>query len=200
MSGDRFFYANPLASFGQHERSPWFSCACCPPNIVRFIPQLGQYVYAISDGRLYINLFARSQGQVKLDGLKVELEQETDYPWKGEIRIKVSPAREDDFTIMLRIPGWALGQPIPGDLYRYANRKEASLVVKVNGEEVALNLEKGFLPIVRKWRAGDTIELTCPWNRVQSWPTKKLKTMPGWWLSKEVLWSIAPSGRITVAG
>lgn len=162
LSGDRFFYANPLASFGQHERSPWFGCACCPPNIVRFIPQLGQYVYAASGDRLYINLFARSRGQVKVDDLKVELEQETDYPWKGEIKIKVNPAEEDDFTIMLRIPGWALGQPIPGDLYYYAVRPETKPTVRVNGEEVPLNLEKGFLPLVRKWKAGDTIEVSLP--------------------------------------
>lgn len=162
LTGDRFFYANPLASFGQHERSPWFGCACCPPNIVRFIPQLGQFVYATSGDRLYINLFARSRGRVKMDDQKVELEQETEYPWKGEIKIKVSPDRQDDFTVMLRIPGWALGQPIPGDLYRYGDQKETRPVVKVNGEEVALNLEKGFLPITRKWKAGDSIEVNLP--------------------------------------
>lgn len=162
LSGDRFFYANPLASFGQHERSPWFGCACCPPNIVRFIPQLGQYVYATANGRLYINLFARSQGQVQMGDLRVDLEQETDYPWNGEIRISLNPAREHEFTVMLRIPGWALGQPVPSDLYFYADKKEARPVVRVNGEEIALNLEKGFLPLSRKWKAGDIIEISLP--------------------------------------
>ncbi len=162
LSGDRFFYANPLASFGQHERSPWFSCACCPPNIVRFLPQLGQYVYATEDDRLYVNLFARSQGQVKVDDIRVELEQETDYPWEGEIKIRINPEKAEDFTVMLRIPGWALGQPIPSDLYYYAERPETRPAVRVNGEEIPLTLEKGFLPITRKWRAGDVIEINLP--------------------------------------
>ncbi len=162
LTGDRFFYANPLASFGQHERSPWFSCACCPPNIVRFIPQLGQYVYAISDDCLYLNLFARSRGEVELEGVKVELEQETDYPWSGEIKIKVTPQKEKDFTLMLRIPGWALEQPIPGDLYYFADKSELKPLVRVNGQEVPLNLEKGFLPLSRTWKAGDVVEVSLP--------------------------------------
>jgi len=162
LSGDRFFYANPLASFGQHERSPWFGCACCPPNVVRFIPQLGQYVYATSGDKLFVNLYARSKGLVKMADLRMEIEQETEYPWQGEIKLKINPAKEDDFTMMLRIPGWALSQPIPGDLYFYADKKDLKPVVKVNGEEVPLTLENGFLPLGRKWKAGDTIEIQLP--------------------------------------
>jgi hypothetical protein len=161
-SGDRFFYANPLASFGQHERSPWFGCACCPPNIVRFIPQIGQYVYSTSGDRLYVNLYAQGRGTVQMEDMKLEIEQETEYPWRGEIKIKISPAKEDDFSVYLRIPGWALGQPIPGGLYYFPDRTESKPVVKVNGQEVVLNLENGFLPISRKWRAGDTIEVSLP--------------------------------------
>lgn len=162
LSGDRFFYANPLASFGQHERTPWFGCACCPPNIARFLPQMGQYVYATSGDKLYVNLYARSQAQVKMDDLKVSIEQETDYPWSGEIKIKVNPEKADDFSIYLRIPGWALGQPIPGDLYYFADKLETKPVVRVNGQEVPLNLENGFLPVTRKWQSGDVIEVSLP--------------------------------------
>lgn len=159
LTGDRFFYANPLASFGQHERSPWFGCACCPPNLVRFIPQLGQYVYATSGDRLYVNLYAQSRSQVQMDDLKVELEQETEYPWKGDIKIRVNPASPDDFTVMVRIPGWALGKPVPGDLYYYPDKSKAQPLIKVNGQEIPLNLENGFLPITRDWQPGDLIEI-----------------------------------------
>ncbi|MBC7362132.1 MAG: glycoside hydrolase family 127 protein [Candidatus Aminicenantes bacterium] len=179
LSGDRFFYANPLASFGQHERSPWFGCACCPPNIARFIPQIGQYVYATSGDRLYVNLYAQSKGQVEVADLKVQLEQETEYPWKGEIKIKVSPEKEDDFSIYLRIPGWALGQPIPGDLYYFADKVETKPVVKVNGQEVPLNLENGFLPITRKWKAGDTIEISLPMEPRRVLANEKVKNDQG---------------------
>lgn len=179
LSGDRFFYANPLASFGQHERSPWFGCACCPPNIARFIPQIGQYVYATSGDRLYVNLYAQSKGQVEMADLKVKLEQETEYPWKGEIKIKVSPEKEDDFSIYLRIPGWALGQPIPGDLYYFADKVETKPVVKVNGQEVPLNLENGFLPITRKWKAGDTIEISLPMEPHRVLANEKVKNDQG---------------------
>lgn len=179
LSGDRFFYANPLASFGQHERSPWFGCACCPPNIARFIPQIGQYVYATSGDRLYVNLYAQSKGQMEVADLKVQLEQETEYPWKGEIKIKVSPEKEDDFSIYLRIPGWALGQPIPGDLYYFADKVETKPVVKVNGQEVPLNLENGFLPITRKWKAGDTIEISLPMEPRRVLANEKVKNDQG---------------------
>jgi len=162
LSGDRFFYANPLASFGQHERSPWFGCACCPPNIVRFIPQIGQYVYSISGDRLYVNLYAQSRGVVEMEDMKVDVEQKTEYPWKGEIIIKIHPAKEDDFSVYLRIPGWALGKPIPGGLYYFPEKIETRPLVKVNGQEVVLNLDNGFLPITRKWKPGDTIEVSLP--------------------------------------
>jgi hypothetical protein len=162
LSGDRFFYANPLASFGQHERSSWFGCACCPPNLVRFIPQLGQYVYATSGDRLYVNLYAQSRSQVQMDDLEVELKQETEYPWKGDIKIRVNPASPDDFTIMLRIPGWSLGKPVPGDLYYYPDKFEQQPLVKVNGQEIPLTLENGFLPITKDWQPGDLIKISLP--------------------------------------
>jgi Uncharacterized protein conserved in bacteria len=175
LSGDKFFYANPLASFGQYERSPWFGCACCPPNIARFIPQIGQYIYATSGDRLYVNLYAQGKGQVEVAGLRIQLEQETEYPWKGEVKIKVTPEKEDNFSIFLRIPGWAIGQPIPGDLYYFADRVGTKPVVKVNGQEVPFNLENGFLPISRKWKAGDTIEINLPMEPHRVLANEKVK-------------------------
>jgi hypothetical protein len=179
LSGDRFFYANPLASFGQHERSPWFSCACCPPNLVRFIPQLGQCVYATSGDRLYVNLYAQSLSQVEMADLQVKLEQETEYPWKGDIKIRINPAKEDDFTLMLRIPGWALGRPLPGDLYYYPDKSEEQPVIKVNGEEIPLTLKNGFLPITREWQPGDVIEIALPMEPRKVLANEKVKDDTG---------------------
>ncbi|HRD01818.1 MAG TPA: glycoside hydrolase family 127 protein [Candidatus Saccharicenans sp.] len=175
LSGDRFFYANPLASFGQHERTPWFGCACCPPNIARFLPQMGQYVYATSGDRLFVNLYGASSSQVEVNGLRVKLEQETRYPWEGDIKLTVNPEKEGRLILMLRIPGWALGQPVPGDLYSYAEKTGAKPVVKINHQEIELKLEKGFLPIARKWKPGDTVEISLPMEPHQVLANEKVK-------------------------
>ncbi|MDD8020767.1 MAG: glycoside hydrolase family 127 protein [Acidobacteriota bacterium] len=162
LFGDRFFYENPLASSGRQERAPWFSCACCPPNLARFLPQMGQYVYATSDHKLFVNLYAASSGEVEVDGVKIRLEQETRYPWEGDINLIINPAEEAHFILMVRIPGWALEQPVPGDLYSYAGQIKAKPVIRVNEQEVQLKLEKGFLPIDRRWKSGDRVEISLP--------------------------------------
>jgi DUF1680 family protein len=175
LSGDRFFYANPLASFGQHERTPWFGCACCPPNVARFLPQIGQYVYAISGDKLFVNLYGASSSQVEVNGLKVKLEQQTRYPWEGEIKLTVNPGKEGRFVLLLRIPGWALGQPVPGDLYSYAGQTAGKPSVKVNQQQVELKLDKGFLPLERTWKPGDTVEISLPLEPRQVLANEKVK-------------------------
>ena len=175
LSGDRFFYANPLASFGQHERTPWFGCACCPPNVARFLPQMGQYVYATSGDRLFVNLYGANSAQVEVKGLKVRLEQQTRYPWEGEIKLTVNPEKEGRFVLLLRIPGWAQGQPVPGDLYSYTGQTTGKPSVKVNQQQVELKLEKGFLPLERSWKAGDTVEISLPLEPRQVLANEKVK-------------------------
>ena len=175
LSGDRFFYANPLASFGQHERTPWFGCACCPPNVARFLPQMGQYVYATSGDRLFVNLYGANSAQVEVKGLKVRLEQQTRYPWEGEIKLTVNPEKEGKFVLLLRIPGWAQGQPVPGDLYSYTGQTTGKPSVKVNQQQVELKLEKGFLPLERSWKAGDTVEISLPLEPRQVLANEKVK-------------------------
>lgn len=162
LSGDRFFYANPLASLGQHERSPWFTCACCPGNISRFIPSLPGYVYAFSDDNLYINLFVQGTASIKTRANKIQVEQTTEYPWKGEVRIRISPEKPSNFTLHLRIPGWAQNQPLPGDLYRDLKISDEKPVLKVNGEVVPINLEKGYALLNRSWEKDSTVELSLP--------------------------------------
>jgi len=161
MEGDRFFYPNPLESTGGR-RSPWFGCACCPSNVARFIPSVPGFAYARKDRDLYVNLFIG--GSVAIDGAgnKVTLVQSTRYPWEGKVKIAVQPAKEEAFTICVRIPGWARGQPVPSDLYSFVGKKDEEASLKVNGKNAALKVQKGYARIERTWKKGDTIELDLP--------------------------------------
>jgi DUF1680 family protein len=169
LSGDRFFYPNPLAydgheanNHGHAGRAPWFGCACCPPNLLRMLASLGGYVYATRDNNLYVNLYAHGDAEMEIDGNKVQLAQATNYPWDGAIRIKVTPATAANFSLRLRIPGWARGNPVPSDLYTYDDPKSEPWTIKINGEPVTASLDAGYAVLDRKWNPGDVVELKLP--------------------------------------
>lgn len=175
LSGDRFFYRNSLASKGSNQRRPWLEPACCPSNISRLIPQLARYLYAVGDGALYVNQFVGSSGTVTVSGQRVRLTQLTQYPWDGNVEIRVDPEREQTLAIHVRIPGWAKGTPVPSDLYRVAtDAKEAPTVtLTVNGKPQSLSvLEKGYACIRRTWKKDDVIALNLqmPVRRVYANP------------------------------
>jgi hypothetical protein len=162
MSGDLFFYPNPLASHGQHERTPWFTCACCPPNVARFIAQMGGFMYGAADGKVFVNLYAQGSAEVATAAGKVVFTQTTDYPWSGEVKIAVAPEKPGPLALMVRIPGWALGRPLPGDLYRYAGEMKEKPAIKVNGKAVPLTIDKGYAAVSRDWKNGDVVEVHLP--------------------------------------
>ncbi len=162
LNGKSFFYPNPLESAGQHERSPWFGCACCPGNITRFLASVPGYVYAQQGDNLYVNLYVASTADVSMDGRTVKIDQETRYPWDGAIKITVTPQGKRDFALRLRIPGWARNEAMPTDLYRFEDVDREPVVLKVNGKPVAIQLDKGYAVLSRSWKAGDTIELNLP--------------------------------------
>jgi DUF1680 family protein len=171
LSGDQFFYPNPLASdgrwgfnHGSTERSPWFGCACCPVNIVRFFPSIAGYVYAQRGEAIYVNLFANGSGKVALGDNTIELTQETRYPWDGRVEIKVVPKQAAEFPLLVRIPGWARNQPVPSDLYKYQRDHDdrKGPVLRVNGESVAVELKHGFAELRRRWKTGDVVTLELP--------------------------------------
>lgn len=163
LTGDRFFYPNPLESLRGGRRSEWFGCACCPSNIARFIPAVPGYQYAVQDDDVYVNLYMSSKAELKVDGTKLELIQTGDMPWEGRVKIEVNPASSEDFTIKVRIPGWANNEPVPGNvLYRYAEKDTEKAVVRVNGVPVNGSLDKGYLAIDRKWKKGDVITVDLP--------------------------------------
>jgi DUF1680 family protein len=166
VSGDRFFYPNPLAYDGKAlnnngfaGRAPWFGCACCPPNLMRTLAALGHYFYAVQANVLFVNFYAESEAETMMGPTKLSLRQTTRYPWDGTIRLTVDPAAPSEFTVKLRIPEWAQGKPLPSDLYTYEAPQAAGWKVLVNGAPVASSLlEKGYLSIARTWKMGDTIE------------------------------------------
>jgi uncharacterized protein len=162
LDGKSFFYPNPLESNGQHARSEWFGVACCPGNITRFLASVPGYVYAQQGSTLYVNLFAASTADVTMDGRRVRVAQQTRYPWDGAVKIIVTPDRARDFTIKVRVPGWARNEPVPGDLYRFMDTSSEPVVVKVNGAPAPLALDRGYVTVTRRWRAGDVIDLALP--------------------------------------
>ena len=162
MKGDLFFYPNPLQSEGQHARSPWFGCACCPSNVARFIPSVPGYAYAYKNDVVYVNLFISGQTIIETSNNKIKLTQKTEYPWKGNVHFEVEPDKNDTFAINIRIPGWARNQVVPSNLYQFQKNINDKVTIKVNGELIAFNIRKGFAVIKRKWQKGDTIELDIP--------------------------------------
>jgi alpha-N-arabinofuranosidase len=170
LSGDRFFYPNPLESRGQHKRSPWFGCACCPGNITRFIASVPGYIYARRGDTAYVNLFVDSSTKIKIDKYTVGIKQQTEYPWEGKVKIAVEPERSAEFRIAVRIPGWARNEPVPSDLYRYMDGSTNKISLKVNGKRIEADREGWFVCIERRWKKGDVIEINfgMPVRRVVS--------------------------------
>ncbi len=159
LDGGAFFYPNPLESMGQHQRQAWFGCACCPSNICRFIPSVPGYFYQTRGRDLYVNLFGSGTAEIKVNGKKVALTQETAYPWEGDIAITVNQNSAGQFRMRIRVPGWVRGQVLPSDLYSYADNKQLGYSVKVNGMTVSSELEDGYFGIDRKWKKGDLVEV-----------------------------------------
>jgi len=162
LSGDTFFYQNPLASPGGYQRSAWFGTPCCPVNVVRFLPSIAGCAYAMRDDEVYVNLFIGGAGTVKLKSNVLKITQATHYPWDGQIKITVDPEKPGDFTLCLRIPGWARNQPVPSDLYRFADTNEARPNIRLNGHAIDLETQHGFARLTRPWRKGDAVELDFP--------------------------------------
>jgi uncharacterized protein len=168
LTGDKFFYVNPLEFDGKTKfnrddtcvRNPWFECSCCPPNIERLLSSLSGYVYAQKDETVYVNQFISGKANLELSGSNVELEQHSNYPWQGDIAIKINSNKE--FTLAIRIPCWTQNQPLPSDLYRFVEDTNEKPVLKINGQQVDIVLDKGYALIKRAWQQGDVVALHLP--------------------------------------
>lgn len=142
LDGDRFFYVNPLESLGNHHRQAWYGCACCPSQICRFLPSIGNYIYGVSDDAIWVNLYIGDKADVRFGGKNLTLTQETRYPWEGAVKLTVGTRSAVKADMRLRIPGWC-----------------KSYVIKVNGAEVNPEIESGYAVLPGRWKDGDVIEL-----------------------------------------
>ena len=143
LSGDKYFYTNPLASHGDHHRQEWFGCACCPPNLARMIGQLGGHAYAASGSNIYVNLYVGGTAHIKQAGQDVDLEVKTNYPWDGKVSVKVLRVAKPNFVLDLRVPGWVDGG------------------ATLDGKGVVPN-EHGYVEVAKNWKVGDTVQLELP--------------------------------------
>lgn len=170
LAGNKFFYVNPLAAdgkttfnHGQAGRSPWFNTACCPSNIARLMPQVSGMMYSYDRHAIYATLYGSNRTTIPLDGSDVDIQQEADYPYDGDIILTLTPPEPLAFQLKLRVPTWArTGQLVPGELYDYANRTSETWQVMLNGEPVEAELEQGFAVLDRTWEPGDRVELKLP--------------------------------------
>ena len=179
LSGDKFFYPNPLASMGQHQRSAWFSCACCISNMTRFLPSVPGYVYAQNASNIYVNLFMSNTADIALPGGKVQLVQQTEYPWQGKVALQVNPQKSNAFGLHIRIPGWAQQKPAPGDLYKNGDSKVTPVTITLNGKPVAYKMEKGYAVVTRTWKKGDQVSMTLPMEVERVFANEQVKDDQG---------------------
>ncbi len=170
ISGDRFFYANPLASSasasssevsGHQGRSEWFGTACCPSNIARLTASIGGYIYAANDHSIWVNLFIGSKTAIPTSNGDIAVEMTTDYPWKGAVTLAVNPSRKIDHVVRVRIPGW-LREAVPGGLYGFVDTATGSMSIKVNGRPFDFREESGYAVLERSWSKGDVVEISFP--------------------------------------
>ncbi len=165
LSGNRFFYRNVLESKGKDLRRPWDAPPCCPTNVVRFLPEISSTIYGKRDSEIFINQFIGNEAEIEIRDQPISLKMETDYPWDGKISIEVYPLESVDLNLNIRIPGWARGELLPGNLYQYVNEEASSkeVSIKINGTIVNdYLLHKGYAVIERKWESGDVVELQLP--------------------------------------
>lgn len=141
LGGDRFFYVNPLESKGDHHRQEWYGCACCPSQLSRFLPSIGNYIYASSDDALWVNLYIGNTGQIRIGETDILLTQETDYPWDGSVKLTISTSQPLEKEIRLRIPNWC-----------------KTYDLSINGKRINMSEEKGYA-VIKDWKSQDVIAL-----------------------------------------
>jgi hypothetical protein len=162
LSGDKFFYDNPLESVHNHDRAPWFGCACCPGNITRFMASVPGYVYTTDEHSIFVNLFAAGNASIALGSDTIGVSQQTRYPWEGKVVVSIDRATGKQFGLKIRIPGWAQNQAVPSDLYQFTDQNAEKYSIQINGKETSSELVNGYAVLNRNWKNGDRIEIDFP--------------------------------------
>ncbi len=142
LTGDRFFYVNPLASHGDHHRKEWYGTACCPSQVSRFLPSVGNYLYSVSEEAVWANLFVGSTTTISTEQGSFSIKQETNYPWDGKVRFELTDMKKPIETeLRIRVPGWCKDYHI-----------------SVNGEQLQnIAVDQGYAVIDRTWINGDQV-------------------------------------------
>jgi len=169
LDGKSFFYTNAMQiknSFShpdmEPERSGWFPCSCCPTNLVRLLPSVPGYVYAQKDDKLFVNLFISSHVSLNIQNKQVEIIQQNNYPWNGDLKFTVNPKSSFAFSMLVRIPGWAKNEAIPSGLYAFKNNSDNKTIITINGKEVAYQIQNGYAVLNRTWKKNDIIKVNLP--------------------------------------
>ena len=191
LDGTHFFYPNCLEADGEYAfngghktRAEWFDCSCCPSNLIRFIPTIPGLIYEQKGRTLVVNLYASNSANLVVEGDAVMVEQETNYPWDGKVELKVKTEAKTAITLQLRVPGWANGAVVPGDLYSYLDREVGSVELLVNGDPVEASVENGYLTVSRVWDPSDVVTLTLPMPARKVVANAQVKDLEG-----QVCWS-----------
>lgn len=169
MDGKSFFYTNAMQIKNSYshadmegERSGWFPCSCCPTNVVRLIPSIPGYVYAQRDNDVYVNLFVSSDANFMVNNKAVQIIQQNNYPWDGNLKLNVNPKSPLAFNLLIRIPGWARNEAMPTDLYTFSDKDENKVEIKINGQAVNYSLKNGYAVLNKSWKKGDVVEVNLP--------------------------------------
>jgi len=120
------------------------------------------YAYAVRDNDVYVNLYLNSRASIQTEAGELLLSQKSVYPWKGDVLLEVQNEKEVETRLFLRIPGWARNEALPSDLFSFKNPGEKRIAILVNGEEVNVRKEKGYVILSEKWKKGDRINLVLP--------------------------------------
>jgi DUF1680 family protein len=166
IDGTKFFYTNPMSSAGiknnsilSDQRSSWFGINCCPTNHARFIFGLADYIYAKSHDTVFVNFFINSRTDIELSQTKLKIEQQSMFPWEGNIKLTVSPEKDELFTVAIRIPDYLSPLNSVNNLYYYDDACNVDILVSVNGSRFTSENQGGYLKIKRMWKKGDEIRL-----------------------------------------
>jgi DUF1680 family protein len=169
MDGKSFFYTNAMEIKNtfhhkdmEETRSGWFPCSCCPTNVTRLIPSIPGYIYGVKENNIFINLFVAGTASVVINNKGVQLEQQNNYPWDGKLIFKVFSKSPSSFNMRIRIPGWALDEAIPSDLYKFNVSHSKKVEIRINGNPANYSMENGYAVLTKTWKKGDVVEIDLP--------------------------------------
>ncbi len=183
LDGKSFFYTNAMQIQNslshvdmEASRSGWFECSCCPTNLTRLLPSIPGYVYAQQDDKLFANLFINSHTTLSINGKPVTITQKNNYPWNGDLQFVVSPKSTQEFSLLVRIPGWARNEAVPSDLYQYETKSSNKIDIIINGKAVNYAMQNGYAVLQRAWKKGDVVEVKLPMDVQRVVANEQVKT------------------------